>query len=121
MTVNPALAQALAAAQTPADYARAAQAAGLTGEAQQAALAGAAPVAAPDFAQQLAQLQRQNAALERQMAELLKQQPVSVHPAAQAVTSVEAHVKALLRRYPNIEGGPLLSVLETAVEEAGKL
>jgi hypothetical protein len=121
MSINPALAQALREAQTPAEYARAAQAAGLTADAQDAALAGARPVAAPDFAAQLAQLQRQNATLQAQMTELLKQQPVPVNPAAAAVANVELHVKALLRRYPNIEGGPLLSVLETAVSEAGKL
>jgi hypothetical protein len=121
MSINPALAQALREAQTPADYARAAQAAGLTGDAQDAALAGARPVAAPDFAAQLAQLQRQNEALQRQMAEFLKAQPTPANPVTKAVADVEAHVKALLWRYPNIEGGPLLSVLGTAVEEAAKL
>jgi hypothetical protein len=92
---------------------------GLTPEALVAA--GARPVAAPDFAEQLAALQRQNDALQKQMASLVAQQPVAVHPVTQAVANVEAHVKALLRRYPSIEGGPLLSVLGTLVDEAGKL
>jgi len=89
--------------------------------AQELAAAGARPVAAPDFAEQLAALQRQNDALQKQMASLVAQQPVAVHPVTKAAADVEAHVKALLRRYPSIEGGPLLSVLGTLVDEAGKL
>jgi hypothetical protein len=49
-------------AQTPAEYAQAAAAAGLTTEAEQAAAAGAHPVAAPDFGELVRQMQADNAA-----------------------------------------------------------
>lgn len=60
-------------AQTPAEYAAAANAAGLTGQAWQAAAgqvaAGvpAGPVPAPSFEEQLAEYQRRNAALEQRL------------------------------------------------------
>jgi hypothetical protein len=48
-------------AQTPAEYAAAAQAAGLTTGAEEAAAAGAAPVQVPDFAELVRQMQADNA------------------------------------------------------------
>jgi hypothetical protein len=53
---------AVGAAQTPAEYAAAASAAGLTADAEAAAAAGAHPVAAPDFAELLAQYKNDQAA-----------------------------------------------------------
>lgn len=47
--------RAVTEAQTPEAYMAAARAAGVTGDAEQAALAGAAPVTAPDFSALLAQ------------------------------------------------------------------
>ncbi len=116
-----AAAQRLAQAQTPAEYAAAAAALGLTSDAQQAAAQGAAPVPAPDFAVQLQQLQAQNAQLQAQMAALIAQQPVPRNPVAAAITDVEAHLKRMQGTYPHIEWGVLASVIETAVHAASKL
>lgn len=116
-----AAAQRLANAQTPAEYAAAAAALGLTSDAQQAAQQGAAPVPAVDFAVQLAQLQAQNAALQAQMSALIAQTPVQQHPAASAIQTIEAHLKRMMGTYPHIEWGTLASVVETAVREAAKL
>jgi hypothetical protein len=123
-TVTPeqqAAAQRLAQAQTPQEYAAAAAALGLTADARAAAQSGATPVAAPDFAVQLQQLQAQNAALQAQMQALIAQQPVQRHPVAAAIADVEAHLKRMMSTYPHIEWGVLASVVETAVSAASKL
>jgi hypothetical protein len=54
-------------AQTPEEYAAAAQAAGLTGDAEGLAVAGAAPVQVPDFSELVRQVQADNA---KQIADL---------------------------------------------------
>jgi hypothetical protein len=116
-----AAAQRLAQAQTPEEYAAAAAALGLTSDAQAAAQQGAAPVVAPDFAVQLAQLQAQNAQLQAQMAALIAQTPVQQHPVTAAIQVVEAHLKRMMGTYPHIEWGVLASVIGQAVEAAAKL
>lgn len=63
---------AVTAAQTPQEYAAAAQAAGLTGDASALAAGGAAPVQAPTFEEQLAASQQANAALQTQIDALNK-------------------------------------------------
>ena len=85
-------------AQSPAEYAAAAAAAGLTGQAQQA-LAGqlaagvpAGPVQAPSFEEQLEEYKKRNAALELQVGQLGQQFSSQLAQLQQALLGVQAAV-----------------------------
>jgi hypothetical protein len=97
-------------AQTPAEYAAAAQAAGLTAEAEAAAAAGAAPVQAPDFAELVKDLQAQNAAqiadltshFEAQLEALKAGMPLpAVDPHVPVARNLSDGVKLFAVSYPN--------------------
>lgn len=104
-----AAARAVAEAQTPAQYLAAAQAAGLVGDAEQAALAGAAPVQAPDFgamleqfkADQQAQIDKMQADFERQLAALRAGVPAPlIDPRVSVTQNLTDGVALLLKSYP---------------------
>src|SRR5258708_11957039 len=85
-------------AKRPAEYAAAAAAAGLTGQAQQAAAgelaAGvpAGPVQAPSFEEQLEEYKKRNAALELQVGQLGQQFSSQLAQLQQALLGVQAAV-----------------------------
>jgi hypothetical protein len=96
-------------AQTPAEYAAAAKAAGLTEDAEQAALAGAAPVTPPDYgkmmeqfrADQAAQLEKIKADFDRQLAALQQGLPVSAtEPGVGEARNLSDGLKVLAASYP---------------------
>jgi hypothetical protein len=106
----------VASAQTPAELAAAAQRAGLTGDAQALAAAGAAPVQAPSFEEQLAASTKQNAALQAQLQALqsnfasqiqglqtqvssaLASIPAKVDPVTESATKVTQAASALFNQ-----------------------
>lgn len=101
---------AVAQAQTPAEYMAAAQAAGATGDAEAAAAAGAHAVSAPDFAEQLRQVQADNAAqiaaleaaFQQQLDALRAGLPVpSTDPVVGTARNLSAGVKLLTDAYPS--------------------
>lgn len=102
--------RAVSEAQTPQAYMAAARAAGLTGDAEQAALAGAAPVAAPDFgammaqfkADQQAQIDKMQADFEAQLAALRSGIPAPlVDPRVSVARNLSDGLALLFRSYPN--------------------
>ena len=99
-----AAAQAVAQAQTPEQYLAAARAAGLVGNAEQAALSGAAPVAAPDFGAMLAQFRAD------QEAQIAKIQ-----------ADFAAQLEALRAGVPAPAVDPRVSVARNLVDGAGLL
>lgn len=101
--------RAVSEAQTPEQYMAAARAAGLTGDAEQAALAGAAPVAAPSFAEQLAQfkadqqaqIDKMQADFELQLAALRSGIPAPlVDPRVSVTRNLTDGVSLLVRSFP---------------------
>lgn len=106
---DPALLQAVNQAQTPAEYMAAAQAAGLTGDAEQAAAAGAAPVTPPDYGAMLAQFQvdqqdqiaKLRADFEAQVAALQAGIPApTVDPVVSTARNLSAGLQVLVDAYP---------------------
>jgi hypothetical protein len=96
-------------AQTPQEYLAAAAAAGLTADAEQAALAGAKPVDAPDFTQllekfkadQQAQIDKMQADFDAQLAALRSGIPApAVDPRVSVARNLSDGVALLLRQYP---------------------
>jgi hypothetical protein len=101
------------AATTPSEYAAAAAAAGLTGDAQALATGGAQPVQVPSFEEQLAASQQANAALQAQinamgdrfkdalaglqsqMQGVIASVPQKVDPVTESAGKVVAHFKGL--------------------------
>jgi hypothetical protein len=117
-------------AQTPAEYIAAAQAAGLTGDAEQAALAGAHPVAAPDFAAMLeqfkadqqAQIDKMQADFDAQLAALRAGVPAPLtDPRVSVARNFADGVALLARSYPAAArvdpAGKAAAVLSDAVAE----
>jgi hypothetical protein len=107
---DPALLQAVNTAQTPAEYMQAAQAAGLTADAEAAAAEGAAPVTPPDYGAMLAQFQADQQAqlakirsdFEAQLAALQAGIPApSVDPVVSAARNLSAGIQVLTDSYPN--------------------
>ncbi|HEV2241816.1 MAG TPA: hypothetical protein VGR98_12300 [Streptosporangiaceae bacterium] len=101
--------RAVTEAQTPEEYMRAAAAAGLTGDAEQAALAGAKPVEAPDFAAMLAQfkadqqaqIDKMQADFDTQLAALRSGIPAPlVDPRVSVARNLSDGLILLLRQYP---------------------
>jgi hypothetical protein len=101
--------RAVTEAQTPADYMAAARAAGLTGDAEQAALAGAKPVEAPDFAAMLAQfkadqqaqIDKMQADFDAQLAALRSGIPAPlVDPRVSVARNLADGVALLARQFP---------------------
>lgn len=82
----------LAQAQSPAEYAALAEQAGLTGAAQGLAAAGAAPVSAPSFEEQLAEYQQRNAALQAQINSLTASFSDQLAKVQAGLASVQASV-----------------------------
>lgn len=110
-------------AQTPEAYAAAAQAAGLTADAEAAAQAGARPVEAPDFAAQLDQMRRDQAAqldqmrasFEAQLAAVQAGLPVpSTSNEVAAARNLSAGVADLAARYP---GSPRVEPMQAANQD----
>lgn len=104
-----AAARAVTEAQTPEQYAAAAAAAGLTGDAESAALAGAHPVAAPDFSELLAQARRdQQAQIDKLSADFEAQinalragiPAPAVDPRVPVAQNLNDGVALLARSYP---------------------
>jgi hypothetical protein len=102
--------RAVTEAQTPEQYMAAARAAGLTGDAEQAALAGARPVEAPDFAAMLAQfkadqqaqIDKMQADFDAQLASLRSGIPAPlVDPRVSVARNLADGLALLVRSYPN--------------------
>jgi hypothetical protein len=94
------------AAQTPGEYAAAASAAGLTGDAAQLAAGGAAPLQAPTFEEQLAESIQRNNALEQQIASLGAQ-------FQQALAGLQSQMTAVQNSVP--------TKVDPVTESAGKV
>lgn len=97
---------AVSQAQTPQAYAQAAQAAGLTGQAEGLLASGAAPVAAPTFEEQLAAARQDNAALQAQLVALNAQ-------FQQAIAGLQGQVNSALASIPQ--------KVDPVTETAGKI
>lgn len=122
--------RAVTEAQTPAQYMAAAKAAGVTGDAEQAALAGAHPVEVPDFSALLAQykadqqkqIDAMQASFDQQIAALRAGIPApAVDPRVSVARNLSDGVALLAAQYPNgVRLEPLASsnaALSTAVAE----
>lgn len=119
--------RAVTEAQTPADYMAAAKAAGVTGDAEQAALAGAHPVEAPDFsallaqykADQQAQIDAIQASFDQQLAALRAGIPApAVDPRVSVARNLTDGVALLARSYPNAARAEPMAAAAAAVGEA---
>jgi hypothetical protein len=116
-------------AQTPQDYIAAAAAAGLTGDAEQAALAGAKPVEAPDFAAMLAQfkadqqaqIDKMQADFDAQLAALRSGIPAPVvDPRVSVARNLADGVALLASQYPRAVRLEPAAKATTALAEAVK-
>ena len=112
-------------AQTPGEYAAAAAAAGLTGDAEGLAAAGAAPVTAPDFSELVRKVQADNqaqiealeASFRQQLDALRAGMPIPAGDPKVGVTrNLSAGLKLLTDSYPN--AGRLAPLVEANGELA---